>query len=384
MSTVLFNCDSSRLPQAIVSKVAELHEDEEDMRCEVILRHRDNKKLSNTYEEIVGSDGEDIDSYIASEATADFMARLRIGIMADQAPPPADEDGPPTDIVFLQDVIARHARIEWYAENSKFIDAAKLVPARWSRRKASAKDDMKSVVYLASPAQCKEGWSFITAITTFLKGDWDQDSEKRLLPARQLDFNDTTTASIFKEIHQLGSWVVNYDELLDKRQLLNQKVHIIRYKQTTTQGRNLLISSTASLGLLKSMLIRRIKDLNLDLDSKQCRVLAEKFVKDANNISGDIVLRAAKRGRNASELIRVVLSKFMIKEELNGSLLGWYFLDDYAEWLGQKEEQIADILALSPEKTSDGKLKLSVIVSALSKKMRFDLCGSDSFYQEIS
>ena len=363
LSTVLFNCDSSRLPQAIVSKVAELHEDEEDMRCEVILRHRDNKKLSNTYEEIVGSDGEDIDSYIASEATADFMARLRIGIMADQAPPPAAEDGPPTDIVFLQDVIARHAKIEWYAENAQFIDAAKLIPARWSRRKASAKDDMKSVVYLTSPAQCREGWSFITAITTFLKGDWNQDSNKRLLPARQLDFNDTKTASIFKEIHQLGSWVVNYDELLDKRQLLNQKVHVIRYKQTATQGRNLLISSTASLGLLKSMLTSRIKDLNLDLDNKQCRELAEKFIKDANNISGDIVLRAAKRGRNASELIGVVLSKFMIKEELNSGLLGWYFLDDYAEWLGQKEEQIADILALSPEKTGDGKLKLSVIVS---------------------
>ena len=363
LSTVLFNCDSSRLPQAIVSKVAELHEDEEDMRCEVILRHRDNKKLSNTYEKIVGSEGEDIDSYIASEATADFMARLRIGIMADQAPAPSDQDGPPTDIVFLQDVIARHAKIEWYAENARFIDEMDLVPARWSRRKASAKDDMKSVVYLISPAQCKEGWAFLTAITTFIKGDWDQDPEKRLLPARQLDFNDTKTASIFKEIHQLGSWVVNYDELLDKRQLLNQKVHVIRYKQTSTQGRNLLISSTASLGLLRSMLISRIKDLNLDLSDKQNGELAEKFIKDANAISGDIVLRAAKRGRNASELMGVVLSKYMIKEELSNELQGWYFLDDYAEWLGQKEEKIADILALCPEKSSDGKFKLSVIVS---------------------
>jgi len=363
LSTVLFNCDSSRLPQAIVSKVAELHENEEDMRCEVILRHRDSKKLSDTYEKIVGSDGEDVDSYIASEATADFMARLRIGIMADQAPPPAAEDGPPTDIVFLQDVIARHAKIEWYHENAKYIDADNLIPARWSRRRASAQDDMKSVVYLTSPAQCEEGWKYITAITTFLKGDWDNNSQKRLLPSRQLDFNDKKTASIFKEIHQLGSWVVNYDELLDKRQLLNQKVHVIRYKQTTTQGRNLLISSTASLGLLKSMIISRISDLNLDLDGKHRKQLAEKFIKDANDISGDIVLRAAKRGRNASELMGVVLSRFLINQELEGNILGWYFLDDYAQWLGQKEEQIADILALSPKKTNDDKLKLSVIVS---------------------
>jgi S-DNA-T family DNA segregation ATPase FtsK/SpoIIIE len=57
-----------------------------------------------------------------------------------------------------------------------------------------------------------------------------------------------------------------------------------------------------------------------------------------------------KRGRNASELMGVVLSKYLIKTELSGDrFFGWYFLDDYASWLGQKEEQIADILCLSPE-----------------------------------
>ena len=32
---------------------------------------------------------------------------------------------------------------------------------------------MKSVVYLCCPVQTTAGWSFITALTTFLKGDWD-------------------------------------------------------------------------------------------------------------------------------------------------------------------------------------------------------------------
>jgi len=57
-----------------------------------------------------------------------------------------------------------------------------------------------------------------------------------ILPARKLDFNDPLTASIFKEVHNLGNWVVNYDELLDRRQLLNQNVKIIRYKQGAIQG----------------------------------------------------------------------------------------------------------------------------------------------------
>ena len=88
------------------------------------------------------------------------------------------------------------------------------------------------------------------------------------------------------------------------------------------------------------------------------------FCNDANQISGDIVLRAAKRGRNASELIGVVLSRFLIFHELSDNdYFGWYFLDDYAEWLGLREGRIADILALSPSHTQDGKLRLDIVVS---------------------
>ena len=363
-TVVLYNCDSARLPQAIVDKIHEIHEDKEDMRCQVILRHRDRQKLRDLYEKIIESSENDADSFVASEATRDFMARLRIGIMVDQAPVPDPKDGPPADIVFLQDVIARHAKLEWYPAIARPEENESLIPARWSRRRPSAVDDMKSVVYLCCPVQSREGWAFITAITTFFKGDWDGIEERRLLPARQLDFIDPETASIFKEIHTLGNWVVNYDELLDRRQLLNQNVKVIRYKQATTQGRNILISSKASLGLLRSMVFSRIKDLNLELSDEDCYSLTEKFINDANEISGDIVLRAAKRGRNASELMGIVLSRYMIHSELGmNRYFGWYFLDDYADWLGQREQRIADILVLSPEMTKEENLRLAVVIS---------------------
>jgi S-DNA-T family DNA segregation ATPase FtsK/SpoIIIE len=364
LSVVLYNCDSARLPYALVDKMAELHEDEEDMRCQIVLRHRDGAKLRELYERIIESSDADVDSFVTSEATKDFMARLRIGIMADQAPVSDPKDGPPTDIVFLQDVIARHASLDWYPEACDPVENESFIPARWSRRRPSPTDDMKSVAYLCCPVQTKEGWAFITALTTFLKGDVEEHDRRRLLPARKLDFNDPLTASIFKEIHNLGNWVVNYDELLDRRQLLNQNVKVIRYKQCATQGRNILISSTAPLSLLRSMVFGRLKDLNLELSDADIRKLTERLIHDANDISGDIVLRAAKRGRNASELIGVVLSRFMIRHEIGKTRrFGWYFLDDYAEWLGQREEQIADILALAPEQTTDGQLQLAVIIA---------------------
>ena len=364
MSVVLYNCDSARLPQAVVDRLGQLYEDEEDVRCQVLLRHSDAPRLRELYKTIVETSDSDADAFNASEATQDFMARLRICIIADQAPPPDPKDGCPFDIVFSQDVIARHARVEWFQENAPPIELDQLVPACWSRRRPAARDDMKSVVYLCCPVQSREGWTYLTALTTFIKGDWDENEEKRLLPARQLDFRDPRTARIFEETHNLGNWVVNYDELLDRRQLLNQNVRVIRYKQSATQGRNIVISSNAPLGLLTSMVLLRVKDLNLGLSEEEHRVLADRFIQDANDVSGDIVLRAAKRGRNASELMGIVLSRYLLRNELGlDRLYGWYFLDDYADWLGQREEQIADILALSPEVTADGQFRLAVLIT---------------------
>ncbi len=364
LSVVLYNCDSARLPQAIVEKIQEIHEEEEDIRCQVVLRHRNGAKLRELYERIIENSESDADSFVASEATRDFMARLRIGIMVDEAAPPPEGEGPPTDIVFLQDVIARHAQMEWYAEDAIPIPLEEWVPPRWSRRRPAASDDMKSVVYLCCPVASKEGWNYLTAITTFFRGDWDGIEDRRLLPARQLNFNDPTTAQIFKEVHNLGNWVVNYDELLDRRQLVNQHVKVIRYKQTETQGRNLLISSNTSTALLHRMVIQRLQNLALGLDNTALSALARQFISEANVISGDLVLRAAKRGKNASELMGVVLSRYLIRREIGADrYFGWYFLDDYASWLGQREEQIADILALSPETDSKGNMRLAVVIS---------------------
>ena len=100
----------------------ELHEDEEDMRCQIILRHRDGMKLRELYEKIIESSDADADSFVSSEAAKDFMARLRIGIMADQAPVPDPKDGPAGRHRVLAGchrpargpgVVSRNVRVEW-------------------------------------------------------------------------------------------------------------------------------------------------------------------------------------------------------------------------------------------------------------------------------
>lgn len=364
LSAVLYNCDSSSLPQAVVDRINEIHEDEDDMRCEVVLRHRDRDKLHRLYEQILESSDANDDGFVASEASRDFMARLRIGIMADEAAVPDQRDGPMRDIVFLHDVISRHAVLEWYREDATPVSVDDLIPSRWSRRRPSPRDEEKSIVYLCCPVQTKEGWDYITAITTFFKQDWGDDLKRRYLPARQLDFHDPTTSRIFEETHNLGNWVVNFDELLDRRQLLTQNVRVIRYKQSATQGRNLLVSSNAPLGLLQTLLMGRVRDLAPDIDDARARPLVKRLIDDANRISGDIVLRAAKHGRNASELLGIVLSHSIVRHELGmDRRIGTFFLDDYAEWLGEEGEQIADLLFMCPEELPDGTVRLSVVVT---------------------
>jgi DNA segregation ATPase FtsK/SpoIIIE, S-DNA-T family len=364
LSVVLYNCDSSRLPLAVVDKLAALDQDEEDVRCHVMLRHRDTQRLAWLYEQIVDAPDSDGDGYVSGEATRDFMARLRIAISLDQAPPPDPRDGCPNDIVFSQDVIARRARLEWYQEDARPVDRETLNPALWSRRRPAAAGDMKSVVYLTCPVQSTEGWAYLAAIASFFRPGWDLGSQRKFLPARQLDFGDDITANIFDQTHNLATWVANYDELLDRRQLREQGVRIIRYKQIATQGRNLIISSRAPMGLLRSMVVSRLHDLRLGLEHSELQDLADRFISDANDVSGDIVLRAAQRGTSASELIGLVLSRYLVHHEIGSSRnAGWYFLDDYADWLGQQEQQIADLLALSPRTAPDGSMTLLAVLT---------------------
>lgn len=363
MSIVLFNCDSGRLPQAVVEKIGTIHEEGDETRCQVLLRHIDAQRLRDVYRSILRSDTT-ADAYSASEATQDFMAKLRISVIADQTSPPNPQDGCPYDIVFSQDVISRHAQIEWYPEFVDPADFRALLPSRWSRRRPAAADDLKSAVFLCCPVQSAEGWSYLTSLATLFRGDWDNNQQCRLLPVRQLNFRNPRTARIFQETHDLGNWVVNFDELLDRRQLFNQDVRVIRYKQSATQGRNLIISSRAPLGLLRSMVLHRLRMLGLDLSDDDLQGLTNRLIDDANDVSGDIVLRAAKRGQSASELIGIVLSRHLVREELSNNLhCGWYFLDDYSAWMGQREQQLADLLAICPQDSNDGNLRVTLVIT---------------------
>ncbi len=365
LSVMLYQTDSIKLPQAIVKKLGEeLQEDSEEVRCQVILRHRNSQKLAKLYEQIIESSDVDPDAFIASEVSQDFMARLRIAVMSNDVPTDNPREGKFADIVFLQDAISRQAKVTWQSSpfDSSVLNILTHFPARWSRKRPAAKDELKSTVYLTCPKQPAVGQVYIDMVHSIIVNE-NCPLEQHFLPARQISFQEETTKTIFDEIHRLGEWVVNYDDLLERRQLVNQGVKVIRYQQNRTDERNFLVSSDAPLNLLKVLVRKRLEALNLKIYREHIDKLVEIFIDEANELSGDIVLRAAKCGRFASELIGVVLSKALITAEMGEhNHIGWYFLDDYASWLGQKEGQIADIMAISLQHVDDEPV-LKVIVS---------------------
>ncbi len=370
LSVVLYNCDSVGLPEAAVAMLGEMNGDDEEraVRCHVQLRHESQAKLQSLYESLLEASARDSDSAVASEASRDFMARLRVGIMASRPETGDGNDGPPSDIVFLQDVVARLCDSDWTSQPDTMVAEAVMthVPSQWSRHRPSMPNDLHSTTDLCCPMQTSAGWSYLRLVRGLTKHG-APDVAERPLPIRRVHFDHGRARAILDAAHRLGQWVVNYDAILTRQHLQNLNVRVIRHRRAADGERGVIVSSTASLNMLHTLVRRNLQALGLDVPTSELGALAERLVRYASEVSGDIVLRAARRSAFAHELIGVALSRYLLEDELGsreGELArGWYFLDDYAEWLGQREGHLADMLALGVKRDASGHVTLVALVS---------------------
>lgn len=363
LSIMLYNCDAAGLPLATVNALGSV-QDQDEVHCNVLVRHRDRSRLSRVYTELLERSEGDPDAVVVSETSRNFMSKLRIGVMLD-AGTTTGGGTREIDVAFLHDAVSRQAREQWFpvpaiSDNPTLLEH---VPARWSYRRVTSEDELKATSYLTCPRQPDAGWAYVDAVANIVRRQ-SHGADEHYLPARQISFQDGGLKAMFEEVHGLAEWVATYDDLLDKRQLAAQGINVIRYRRQRTHGRNMVVSSTSELRILHVLVLRRLTELSLGLDDARLGALAKRMIEDANAISGDIVLRAAKRGVSAGELIGLVLSRALIAEEMGSSAaVAWFLLDDYAEWLGQKEQGIADILGLSLSTDAEGEPQLRAIVT---------------------
>lgn len=370
LSVLLYNADAAELPLATVRELAGL-QTEDDFQCNVSVRHSDPAKLRRVYAELVNKASNDPDLPVVSETSDNFISRLRIAVTPASATPGQGEGGfKPFDVAFLHDVVSRTAVEEWlpvdWTNDRPNLEHA---PSRWSYRSVSGENELKSTTFLTCPWQTASGWTYIGAVAAVHR-QTDAPVGARYLPARRISLQHEALASTMNDAHALAEWVATYDELLDKRQLQHNGITVVRYRRASTNGRNMIVSSTSELRLLGVLIRRRLGELSLSLGGDDLDAVAARMKKDALSVSGDIVLRAAKRGVSAGEMIGLVLSRHLIAEEFTAqasvgqSFSVFFLLDDYADWLAQRESRIADILALCVEEVDDGiRLRIAVVES---------------------
>lgn len=370
LSVLLYNADAAELPLATVRELAGL-QTEDEFQCNVSVRHSDPAKLRRIYAELVNKAGEDPDMPVVSETSDNFISKLRIAVTPASATPGQGEGGfKPFDVAFLHDVVSRTAVEEWLPVDwTNDRPSLEHAPSRWSYRSVSGENELKSTTFLTCPWQTASGWAYVAAVAAVHR-QTDAPVGARYLPARRISLQHEALASIMNDAHALAEWVATYDELLDKRQLQHNGITVVRYRRASTNGRNMIVSSTSELRLLGVLIRRRLGELSLSLAGDELDAVAARIKKDALSVSGDIVLRAAKRGVSAGEMLGLVLSRHLVAEEFAAqanaarSFSVFFLLDDYADWLAQRESRIADILALCVEEVDDRiRLRICVVES---------------------
>lgn len=369
LSVLLYNADAAELPLSVVRELSTVQADS-DFQCGVSVRHRDPTKLRRVYAELVTKAGDDPDLPVVSETSENFISKLRISVVPTSATPAkANNSFRPYDIAFLHDVVSRTARAEWIPVDwTNDRPSLEHAPSRWSYRSVSGENELKSTTFLTCPRQTASGWAYVGAVGSVVD-QRDLVEGQHSLPARRISLQSETLKETLDEAHSLAEWVATYDELLDKRQLQANGITVVRYRRASTNGRNMIVSSTSELRLLGVLVRRRLSELGLSFTPEQLVEVGDRMKKDALSVSGDIVLRAAKRGVSAGEMLGLVLSRYLLDHEfkkISGSGARQSFnvyllLDDYADWLAQRESRIADILGLCVEER-DGVPHLHVAV----------------------
>ena len=347
-SVVLYNAESKALPGAIASVLSSKVEQESELQCDLLLTHSQPKQMRRIYEQQNVAVSDDSGSVMASEAARNFLSRLRVGFL-DASTIADDETSRATDLVLLQDVIARNADIQWKtAPVDRHPDLLEHVPALWSRRRPVGAGDTASAVYLTAPVQPSAGQAYLNAVQIFLKGDNAQPGD--VIPAREINFRDRELGDVFRQTHRIGEWVVNFDELVDRRLLSNNGVSVIRHIHDRSVDRNIVVSTTSKPRLLRTLLRERLDRIDPAIAAHGGDEIVDRLIDRANALSGQVVMRAARYGHFANELLGIVLSMQRLQASLGESPfpIGWYFLDDFASWFGQREEHIADIMAIAP------------------------------------
>ncbi len=283
-----------------------------------------------------------------------FLSNIRLNAF-DQSFKQLDSVNDQLNIAFLNDFVSSKAKLEFRNQILDIsYDLFDYHPTMWTKRKYMTEKELTVGKYLVSPAKTELTSSFYDLL--YLTMSSNRDDYKNKIPTLNIDRGHQNLSSDLAAIHKRTDWVVNLDSLLDKKILEEFGANVIKYRKARHINRNLVISSKANTILLENHLIKKFEEFNVN--TQLIRSSVDKIIKSANELSGDVLLKAIGRGRFANEMLGLVLTKTILENCTNKKNVMIY-IDDYADWflssinseeklLMNQNNVLADILSITP------------------------------------
>lgn len=170
--------------------------------------------------------------------------------------------------------------------------------------------------------------------------------------------------------HKAFNWVVCYDTSVDRHLLqatFPEEVQVIRHSTGLGKQRqhNLTVSSSHRVQqIVRRRLAANLKKMFRLADDNFRLQLADQFISESKEISGDIVLRATGPGTYLNEIIGLIATKHVVEtrfdEKHSDYVSTWLYLDDYDHWFDGK---LPDLLfaAILPSEEEEITLHTQVI-----------------------
>ena len=293
------------------------------------------------------------------------------------------------NLALVDHLLSDNAELQWQTVDLQLYDPMDIssMPELQNRRYFDYKNPADAKTFIVTPLQTKVGADYLRSLTNTLKdrsqAELDLKSSKISLPALSLSTTIPSLGNNLSQVHAMADWVLICNDLIDKRQLLDRQIEVVRYKTDRKNNRTEIISSKLPVDILGTHL-RTVLDpvqpyhSNLDL-------IIKGLITSSYEISGFLALRAARQDRNARELAGVTLSRYLTQKHILSLLkqaneepliIATYLIDDYCSWFELLDlTSLADLLMLSVSRDETGKICLHIYITEakfVSDSIRMD------------
>ncbi len=354
LKILLHAVDNYEFPVKFMKRLMSLNLTLEDSSFEIYLNDIEASHIREMYRAFLISQNSKEAEEALEYNEVSFLSNIRLNAF-DQSFKQLDSVNDKFNIAFLNDFVSSKSKIEFREQKLKEqYPLFEYHPIMWSKRKYMTQNESSVGKYLTAPANSELTSSFYNLL--YLTMSTHKEDYRDKVPTLSVDRRHTTLHNNLDAIHKRTDWVVNLDSLLDKKILEEFGANVIKYRKARHINRNLVVSSKANTILLESHLKKRFRNFNIHENLINSAVY--NIIKSANELSGDILLKAIGKGHFANEMLGLVLTKTLLLScsDYDNVLI---YIDDYADWflssidseeklLLTQENVLADILLITP------------------------------------